>query len=147
VLYYFIRVLILILSKNLFKKSVLRNENTISDKISKSKTLQIDPSCDFVYHNSYSLGGTLNITCGNNVYPIKLTKLITFKGNKLHINPVGEGNLKESCEMCLIKKILGIDNKYQISLFCNYCNDNEYAPGVFYLSIDLRPILTNYFNY
>jgi len=138
----------LILSKNLFKKSFLKNENSISDKTSKIKALQINPnSCSFYFNYPGTKNGILTIKCGNDNYPMYLSNLITFKDKQLQINSLGSGNLNEKCRRCRIDKNLEKDNKYQILLYCVYCRDNVDGEITNGLSLDLRPILINYFEY
>jgi len=140
----------LILSKKLFK---IKNENTLSDKISKSKTLQINQNCGFEYfdENNYSSSnfpsGTLVATCSKLEYPIKLGKLVSFENRKLQTNSVGQGFLVEKCKKCNVYRSLGYDNKYNFILFCRRCIDDATGDKFLSSELDLRPILTNYFDY
>jgi len=155
------------------KKSVLRNENTISDKTSKNKALQISSSCDFNYihsnhkklpHGKANIAkaiedgkkkksntierGTLNIKCKGIIYPIKLGKLLSFKDGLLQVNSLGEGNVVHNCDDCEVLKETDSNGKLQFSFFCgkfrNQVGSRHYFED---LKIDLRPILNNYLDY
>jgi len=141
-----------ILSKNLLKKSDLRNENTVSDKSSKNKALQPSVNWEFDYYfESYNSrrAGEMDIKCGKLKYPIKLSKLITYNGGKLEENHLGQGNLNDCCPECEIKKNVGNDNKYEILIVCDDCKSKSSCggKGPFRVKMDLRPILTRYFDY
>lgn len=115
--------------------------------------MKIKPSCDFEYFDENNISstnipfGTLVATCSHLEYPINLVKLVTYENRELKINSVGEGNLVEKCKKCIVYKRRDDYTYYKFVLLCQRCEDNATGKKNLAADLDLRPILTEYFDY